>query len=128
MRIIAIIATLLICGATAGAADVDFSAVLTDPDGAPIIDCVSADCAGKPPLTLGRLALHVLTASFPDEQGLSGEEKFRRGLLAMRVYGGGKVVLNAEDTALIKRLIAKGYGPLVVLRAWPLLDPPSFER
>jgi hypothetical protein len=41
----------------------------------------------------------------------------------VKVYNGGTVALSAEDTALIKRLIAKGYGPLIVLKAWRLLDP-----
>jgi hypothetical protein len=28
----------------------------------------------------------------------------------------------AEDVTLLKKLIGKAYGPLIVFRAWPLLD------
>ena len=125
MRFVAITTAAVALATSAFAAEVDFSAVITDADNAPVIDCAGSDCAGKPPLTIGKLAMRALTASFEDERNLSGEEKFKRGQLAMRVYDGGKVALSAEDTALIKRLVAKGYGPMVVLRAWPLLDPPG---
>lgn len=110
---------------SAVAADVDFSAVLTDQDDKPVIDCAGKpeECPDKNPLTLGKVALRVLTAPFDDERNISGEEKFKRGQLAMRVHNGGVVTLQAEDVALIKRLVAKGYGPLIVYRAWPLLDP-----
>lgn len=113
----------LFVSTSAFAANVDFSTVVTDADGAAVADCAGSDCAGKPPLTLGRIALHALTATFEDEKNLAGEEKFKRGQFAMRVYKGDTVTLNAEDTALLKRLIAKAYGPLVVIKTWPLLDP-----
>jgi hypothetical protein len=122
MRFVMMLAAALLT-TSAFAADVDFSAVLTDQDGATVIDCVGSDCAGKPPLTLGKVAMRALTASYQDEQSLAGEEKFKRGQLAEKVYAGGAVAISAEDTALIKRLIAKGYGPLIVLKAWRLLDP-----
>jgi hypothetical protein len=122
MRLVVFILAIMF-GSSALAGEVDFSAILTDADGAPIADCATADCAGKPSLTLGKLAMRVLTASFEDEKNLTGEDKFKRGELAMRVYKGGTVSLAAEEVALLKRLVAKGYGPLIVLRAWPLLDP-----
>lgn len=126
MRFVMMLAAALLT-TSAFAVDMDFSAVLTDQDGAPIIDCAGPDCASKPPLTLGKVAMRSLTASFEDERNLSGEEKFKRGQLAEKVYSGGSVALSAEDTALIKRLIAKGYGPLIVLKAWRLLDPTSVK-
>lgn len=122
MKIFSIVAVYLFTALSVMAGEVDFSTIITDADGAPIIDCTT-DCGGKPPLTLGRVSMRALTAIYNDEPSLSGEDKFRRGELAMRVYKGGSVALTAEDTALLKRLIAKGYGPLIVLKTWPLLDP-----
>lgn len=112
----------ILFAAPAFAGEVDFSTILTNEDNAPIPDCTTTDCAGKPPLTLGRLAMHVLAANFPDEQNLSGEEKFKRGELALRVYKGGKVNISVEEAALVKKLVAKGYGPLIILKSWPMLD------
>jgi hypothetical protein len=106
------------------AGEIDFSALVTDMDGTPIPDCVGNDCTNKPPLTLRTLAIRVLTANFPDEEKtLSGEDKFKRGELALRIHKSEKANLTAEDVSLVKRLVGKAYGPLVVLKAWSLLDP-----
>lgn len=103
----------------------DFSTVLTDQSGAPLM--VAMDKTGTPvPMTLGVAAEQALFASFPDETTLSDQEKFHRGTLGLKIGDAkGTVDLPAEDTALIKKLIAKAFGPLVVARAWPLLDPAS---
>jgi len=113
---------LLLFSTGALARDIEFSAIITDADGAPILDCVGNNCTG-PPLTLGGVALRALTAQFEDERNLSGEEKFARGELALRVHKGGRIDVSAEDIATIKKLIAKGYGPLIVIRAWSMIDP-----
>jgi len=112
---------------TAEAREINFSAIVTDQDGAPILDCVGAGCTG-PPLTLGSAAMRALVATFEDDKNLPGEEKFKRGELALRVYKGGTVDLSAEDVALIKKQMAKGYGPIVVLRTWKLIDPESKDQ
>lgn len=122
MRLAIVVASLLFA-TPVYALEVDFSAVMTDLDGAPIPDCNAADCEGKPPLTLAKIASRVLTTTFSDERDLPGEEKLKRGELATRVYKGGVVALKVEDASLLKKLIAKGYGPLIVLRTWTLLDP-----
>jgi hypothetical protein len=127
MRNILILAAALF-STSALAVDVDFSAVITDQDGMPVIDCAGSpkDCEGKPPLTLGKVAMRALTASFEDERALTGEEKLKRGDLALRAYKSERSMqMTAEEVALVKRLIAKGYGPLIVVRTWPLLDPAS---
>lgn len=113
----------------------DFDHALLDIDGAPITDdfipnarrCKieqfkeHADQCDT--LTLGRAVQHALLASYPDEQNLAGEEKWKRGKLALQISKGGAFDLSAEDTATAKRLVAKLYGPLVVMTTWPLLDP-----
>ena len=96
---------------------IDFSAVLTDLDGNPMKD-------GENDATLGRIATNALLLPYQDEQNLSGEDKLKRFMLAGKARGPA-VELTVEEIALAKRLIGKAYGPLVVGRAWALLDPAS---
>lgn len=115
--------------AIAAAAEIDFSVALAgeDPKGPPLNDCaMPQDCEKeKPPLLLGKVARRALLATYPDEPNLSGEEKYKRGKLADRLWLNGKETLSVEDVALLKKLISKGYGPLIVTRALDLLDPPA---
>jgi hypothetical protein len=118
---------LIALGAAAEAAD--FSAKILDFNNKPVIDdaVCPADTSGKRPcateVTLGDVSVRALMAVAPDEQNLAGEEKFKRFVLAMKIKDGGEVALSAEDIALLKKLIGKIYAPLVVGRAFPLLDP-----
>lgn len=102
----------------------DFSAILRDFDGEPIRDTLDGRPEDGPhrDLTLGLACRHALCAGFPDEQNVGGEEKFRRASLAFAISE-GKPTIKAEDLALIKRLLGKLYGAVVVFRAYPLLDP-----
>ncbi len=97
---------------------IDFTVALSDLDGVAISDGGDA----KAPFTLGAAAVRALVISYEDERNLSPEEKFKRGELATRIYGATSLSLKAEDVTLLKRLIGKAYGPLIVFRAWPLLD------
>jgi hypothetical protein len=124
MRLLLIILLGVFLPVAAQAGGIDFAALLTDLDGQPIPDCVGNDCANKPALTLGVIAIRCLTANFPDEEkSISGEEKFKRGELALRIHKDGKTSLTAEDVALLKKLVGKAYGPLIVVKTWALLDP-----
>jgi len=123
MRYLLIVIALFL-SSSAFAKEIDFSELITDQDGVQIMDCAGVGCSG-PPLTLGIVSLRALTAQFDDDKNLSGEDKFKRGELALRVYKGGVIDLTAEDIATIKKLVAKGYGPLIVVKAWMMLDPQS---
>jgi len=107
----------------------DFSAKILDLNGKSFVDDVKcpADQTGKRPCddetTLAVIAMRALLAPYQDEQNLSGEDKFKRFALAMKIKDGGEVPVSAEDIALLKKLIGKLYTPLVVGRAFPLLDP-----
>ena len=106
----------------------DFGATKGGPDGVALPSCAEALPACALPMTLGKVASSALFASFPDESdprggGLSGEEKVKRAALGLKIYVAGELALSAEETALVKKVIAKGYGPLIVHRAWVLLDP-----
>jgi hypothetical protein len=107
----------------ASAATVDFSTVMTDMDGQPLPTSQS----DKTPVTLGTVADTALLNSFPDEKDIGGDEKVHRFTLAVLVKS-GKVDLTVENITLIKTVIAKAYGPLIVGRAWAILDPKPAEE
>lgn len=72
---------------------------------------------------LSRLAVNALLVNYPDEQSLSGEEKVKRFKLAQQINDAdGDVEITAEQVALLKSLIAKGYTPLVVGQAYEILE------
>lgn len=101
----------------AHAAEINFGSILQDADGEPIKE-------GEKPLTLGRAALMALTLTLPEDSAMTGEEKFKLGALASRVYTDKPVDLSAEEIATLKKRIGKAFNALVVFRAWPMLDPP----
>jgi len=111
------------------AAATEWSTPLTDLRGQAFVDEMVPACQRevKPdtcaPLTLGVAAANALSMNDPDEKDLAPREKARRGRLAERVYNGGNFDLGADDVALIKRLMNKLYGNVVMMRALPLLDP-----
>lgn len=100
---------------------IDFTQVLIDQDGATMAECVDPpDCKAKRDITLGSVAMRSLAAP---EQSITPEESLKRGQLALSVYKSPGAELTAEEIALIKKQVAKTYGPLVVARVFPMLDP-----
>jgi hypothetical protein len=80
---------------------------------------------GETDFTLGFVASSALLASFPDERDLDGKEKYKRYKLADKISSanGSGVDLSAEEITDLKKLIGKAFAPLVVGRAYDLLDP-----
>ena len=73
-------------------------------------------------LTLQLATVNALMASDPNDNP-SGEEKAKRFTLGMKIHSASEPVdVSAEDVALIKKLIGKVYTPLVVGRAYELLE------
>ncbi len=108
----------------------DFSAPILDGDGH--ATCVQPDnkviddavCPAPAKLvTLAVIARNSLYAQYEDEKNISGDEKYKRAELAAALTKDPKLVLKAEDIALLKKLIARSYGPLVVHQSWQMLDP-----
>jgi hypothetical protein len=88
--------------------------------------------AGQPrTATLRYLCVEALSATYPDEvdqrgrTALTGEDKVRRWNLALQIQQHDEPDLSVDDLALLKRLIAKQYGPVEVGQAWVWLDPES---
>jgi hypothetical protein len=74
-------------------------------------------------LTLGKVAINALVAVYQDEANLSGEDKVKRWELALRIKGAKNgLELTVEEIALIKKLIAKAYGPIICGPAWIYLE------
>lgn len=80
-------------------------------------------CSKCPPLTLGMAASHALMGSYEDERGLDGEQKWARGVLADKIKNDASAILTASDVILIKRLLGKMFGVVIIKAAYPLLDP-----
>lgn len=97
---------------------IDFSAVIKDLDGDAVKD-------GERDATLGRVACAALLATYADEQNLAAEDKVKRFRLAEIASKGGEQEIKVDDVALIKKLIGKAFAPLIVARAYDIIEPPS---
>jgi len=98
------------------------------------MDTVLLDIRGQPmqrgtiddhkPLLLRDVCQDALLATYADEKELNGEAKVKRWLIALKC---NDLAANftVEEVAEIKRLLAKGFGPLVVGRAYELLENQS---
>ena len=80
------------------------------------------------PFTLRKACVNVLLMTEIDKNGrpkeLNGEEKVERFELAKNIHKSGPLIdLQSEQISLLKRLIARAYGPLTVGQAWKVLDP-----
>jgi len=74
------------------------------------------------PVTVRLAATRALTAQYRDEQSLAGDEKVARFHLALKLTGEDEPDLKAEEVVLIKNVVGKMYGPVVVGRVWAILD------
>jgi hypothetical protein len=80
------------------------------------------DTEGKEP-TLKHIAVEALLAVYRGEENLKGEEKLKRWLLATKIeMSNGLTEFTIEEVALIKELIGKAYGPLIVGPCWIALE------
>lgn len=71
--------------------------------------------------TLGYLAIEALLAVYPGED-MTGDDKVKRFRLASLLADGGIVTLETEQVAELKRLIGKAFAPLLVGRAYDIIE------
>jgi hypothetical protein len=75
---------------------------------------------------LADACVNALLFNHTDEQGLSGEEKLKRFQLAKRIQQAktieGTTEVTAEEISLIKKLVAKLYGPVVLGPTYEALE------
>jgi hypothetical protein len=95
---------------------IDFNRPLLDFSGEVLRD-------GDKPLSLGVVAVNALMGVYADEQNLDGSEKVRRYQLATSIYDAkAPLDIPAEDIAMCKKLIGKGFSTLVAGQAIPMLE------
>ena len=95
---------------------VDFSKAITDLEGKPVKE-------GDNAVSLKIVTINALMAAFEDEKGLSGEDKLKRYTLGQTIQKAeGPVELTVEQVSMIKNLIGKAFGTLIVGSAYQLLE------
>lgn len=130
MRLIAILALCLLPIATRAdpaPRPIDMTVTMLDERGAPMKDPFQLtrddpECAKCGPLTLGHAIAHAL---FYPEKGdaLTGDQKWARGVLAQRVRDDKASELSSEEVTVIKKALAQVFGGIVLVQAYPMLDP-----
>jgi hypothetical protein len=99
----------------------DNTATVLGPDGKPAL--VDPDCSKCPPLTLGSVCAVALGAADPSA---SGTDLWARGALAARIKTDKAATLTAAEVTLLEKLLPKRFPvPIVIMQAFPLLDPNS---
>lgn len=75
------------------------------------------------PLTLKRAFVSALQNNYPDEQNLTGDEKFSRFTLALRIHKAKEPMdLKLNEVSKIKELTNKCFGTLVYARVHMMLE------
>lgn len=82
---------------------------------------VLKDPDGKQGTVFGVIIDALLTPQ-RGEESLPGEEKLKRWELARKIHGKFDVDLSLDELTLIKTLVGKAFGPVVVGQVWSLLE------
>lgn len=133
--ILALIGLLLVAPpAWADAYVVDMTNVLMGEDGRPARDVFAKGpvaqgkedpdptCEKCPVLSLGLAVSHALFATFSQDSD-TPDQKWARAVLAQRIKSEKAAQLSAEEISVIKRQLGKTYGGVVLMQAFPMLDP-----
>ncbi len=86
------------------------------PDGKKVVETKDV------PLTLRIVCTDALMSMPKNPDSFTGDQKVERYELAKRIYEGGTIDLEAEQVALLKRLIGENYVPLIVGPAFEMLE------
>jgi hypothetical protein len=96
---------------------IDMEAPILDMDGKPIPK-------GDGEAVLRDICINALLAPGKDEAGGGdAKDKLDRFLLAMLIRKRRRPKLTSDEVTLLKKQIATIYPPLIMGRAWALLDP-----
>jgi len=101
----------------------NLDAVITDLKGKAIPYKDGKD-APEEDLTLKQVALTALLNDSPDER-LTGDQRFKLGRLAEKVYAGGEIEMKVDQIAKVRERIGLIWNTIVVARAWGLIDGPE---
>lgn len=72
--------------------------------------------------TVGTIAVEALQVFDTRDTALSGDEKFKRWKLACRIHGQAEAEISIEEAKMIKDLVGKYYGPVIVGQVWEALE------
>lgn len=73
--------------------------------------------------TLGDVAINALLTMTEKDKKLTGVQKFELYVLATIIKAGGEIDIKAKDIVLLKDRIGEINGPLIIGRAYELLEP-----
>lgn len=104
---------------------INFDVPITDFDGEVIkTERVVAGKLENVDMTLGRVCMTALSAIHDKDKDMQGEEKFANYKLGLKISDNLKgCELTVSDIAKLKTRIALIFGPVIIGRAWTLLDP-----
>lgn len=120
---VAILAAFAAAASPVHAAIIDFSAPI-----AVDVSAIEKLQAGEKPApetmqTLGKIARFALMANYQDEaQTLQPGTKQARFELTLRLFNDPKVDLSIDDIKMVRDIIAKAYGSLVVGQVMRVMD------
>jgi hypothetical protein len=99
---------------------IDFSQVLHQLNGEPFKE---QDGNTTRDATLGSLACQALSAFGSDPQRqATAQEKFKAGVLAVRIYGQGVVELTLNEADFVKERIGELAAPVVIVQAFNMME------
>lgn len=92
---------------------------------APILNLEGKPFDGNP--TLKTICFMAINAQAMGDERMTGDEKLKLFAVVSKVTSGGIVDLKAEDIAVLKERIGKTMFPVIVGRAFELLDADPSE-
>jgi hypothetical protein len=115
--------------ALAAAHTFDGTVILKDNLGKDATQCVDLSVDGRSCVKTGPMAIAdaivtALLAAYNDEPNLSGNEKFTRWRIAMKIKDDpGAIALSLKEAGLVERLVGKAYPPMLVGQIYQAIDP-----
>lgn len=101
---------------------IDFSQRLLDLSGKPM------EKEGGKEATLSSVCVEALLLTKEEDKNLPISDKLKRGKLAEKIYledGANTIIdidITVEEAGLLQNMVGRSYSPLVVLRAYTLLE------
>jgi hypothetical protein len=84
--------------------------------------------ARKNDVTLRSVCVSVLDSIIKEDQGLSGQKKRDMGTLAQLINDKDNVDFKSEEITLLKKRIGQICSPVLIDKAWNILDPKSEDE
>jgi len=77
------------------------------------------------PITLKKVLIRALETNYEDERNtIKAEEKAARWALILDIQKAGDIIsLTPENVTLLRKLVGKSFGVIIVGQAWEMLDP-----